>query len=100
MNKTLFITLFSIIGLIIIIVICTIVAINEDKKLELYNETITEITEAATKCVKEEVCNEGKITLKELYKSKYLTIQKNPKTNKYFSDASYVEYPEMSFYIK
>ncbi len=100
MNKTLVVSLMSFIGIIIIIVICTIVQINSDKQEEIYNKTIKTITQASIECVKEKKCKNKKITLKELYNNKYLEKQINPKTKKEFNKNSYILYPELSFYVK
>lgn len=100
MNKKLVAVLMSVIGLLVIIVICTIVQINADNKEAKYNKVVNDISKAATKCISDKMCSEGKITLKELYSKKYLEKEKNPKTGKYFGINSYINYPELSFYIK
>lgn len=100
MNKRLISILITFIGLIIIIVICTIVEIVDEKKNEKYDIVVNDITNASKECVKDKKCNEGKITLKELYDKKYLEKQTNPKTDKYFNKNSYIDYPDLSFYIK
>lgn len=93
--------LFTFVSLIIIIVICTIVGIESDKKEKTYENVVKEIIDAADKCTIDKKCVNDKILLKDLYDKNYIeTKVVNPKTKKLFNEKSYVLHSEGSFYIK
>ena len=48
------------------------------------------IIEAARNCVREDVCENNKITLKELYDNNYLIEEYNPLTKEIYDGSSYI----------
>ena len=83
----------TIIALIIIVVIPTIIKINNNHTEKLYYSVSLKFTESASKCVLDEKCNiNKKILISELYELKYLDKQVNPVTKEYFNEKSYIIY--------
>ncbi len=88
MNKIMFYSFVTI--SILIILIPTIININNihDEKLVLVTEK--RIIESAIKCQKEDLCTDEKITLKQLYEFNLLEKEADPITKMYYSEDSYV----------
>ena len=91
--------IITITGILLLIFIATFNELRERELQKKYNYTVKQIETATINCVKDKKCKEGKITLKQLQKNKYIGKVKNPKTHKYFNNKSYMEYPDMAFYI-
>ncbi|MFI3260248.1 MAG: hypothetical protein R3Y13_00820 [bacterium] len=63
-----------------------------EQNLQLVTEK--RITEAAIKCIKEEVCSGTMISLKMLYEKEYLTEESDPITKEIYDETSYVSFNE------
>ena len=76
------------------IIFSAIVIDTSFKVVEKHNEKLLlvdkkKIIESAKKCINEKKCNQGKITLKELYDLNYLDVLVNKVTKEYYNDKSY-----------
>ncbi len=78
--------------IVLLILIPTIIKINESHNESLMLVSEKKITEAAELCYKESVCTEESVTLKFLYQNNYLEKEANPVTKVYYDDASYVKH--------
>lgn len=94
------ITLYiTIVGLTIIVLVATIIRVNETSEEKLYNSRVEEIIKSARVCVKTKLCDKDTVTLKFLYEKDLLTKEVNPKTNKYFNEESYIKLDTYEFVI-
>lgn len=99
MNKNILIIALTIVGIIIIITLATLLKIKENRISSKYDFIIDNFIYFSKKCVEEEKCTDNVVTLKELYKNKYIEKEINPKTNEYFNDKSYIKILDYSFVI-
>ena len=81
----------SIIIIILIIAIPTTYKVIKNHNQNLYKVVEDKIVEKAKKCYYDKKCLEDKITLKELYKNKYLDKVSDPISKEYYNENSYVE---------
>lgn len=88
---------FTIILVLLIISIPTIYKVVKKHNDNLYYSTESKIIEAAKKCYYEEVCQNNKILLKDLYKLDYLELINDPITKEYYNENSYVQINENEF---
>ena len=91
MKSNRIIIISSIIVIILIITIPTIYKVIKNHNQNLYKVVEDKIIEKAKACYYDKKCNENKITLKELYKNKYLDKVSNPITKEYYNENSYIE---------
>ena len=90
MNNNKIVIYIALITVIFVIIIPSVILVNQRHKDKLYNSINLKITEAAKKCYLEDKCQDEKIFLKTLYDYNYLDKQVNPYTKTYFSENSYV----------
>ena len=88
MEKNKVIIYTTIIALIFVIGCPTIYKVIKNHNNKLYTITEKRIIEAAKKCWNEDKCTNDTITLKVLYKEKYLEKQADPVTKKYYNEES------------
>ena len=88
MEKNRIIIYTTIIALILVIGCPTIYKVVKNHNNKLYTISEKRIIEASKKCWNEDKCSNDTITLKELYKNKYLKKQADPITKKYYSESS------------
>lgn len=100
MNKRKIAILLTLSCIFILIMIGTIIELNNIEKEKQYNYVVKQIESATIKCVRDKKCEMGKITMKKLIDEKYIEEQINPKTNEKINEKSYMIYPELSFYIE
>ncbi len=98
MNKRKLALIISVAGIFVLVFVATVMELNRIQKEKEYNYALNTIETATIKCINDSKCEMGKITLKELKDKKYLEDIKNPNTNEFFSDESYMVYPDLSFY--
>ena len=70
----------------------TFINVKKDHEDKLLKVTELRIKNAAKQCYLEGTCKEEKITLAFLYEKKYLDVQINPVTKKYYNESSTVSY--------
>ncbi len=90
MNNNKIVIAIAVVTIVLVISIPSVLLVNKRHKDKLYNSTVLKITEAAKKCVNEEVCTSKKIFIKQLYDGNYLPKTVNPLTNEYISEDDYV----------
>ncbi len=90
MNNNKIMILIAAITMLLVIGIPTVVLVQKRHNEKLYNSMVLKINEAAKKCVDEEVCQDNKIFIKNLYDNNYLSKLVNPLTNEYISEDDYV----------
>ncbi len=98
MNKRKLAIIISVAGIFILIFAATVMELNKMQKEREYNYALKTIETATIKCINDNKCEMGKITIGELKELKYLEDVINPNTNKPFTDKSYMVYPDLSFY--
>ena len=89
MSKNFYLTLISLSILLAIIVIPSIIKVNNRHNEKLIRVVESKIKQKALDCFYEEDCSE-EITLKELYDKKYLEKMANPISKEYYNNKSYV----------
>ena len=89
MKKT--INIILILVILLLFVIPGIVYINKTHNRNLMLVLEKEVIEAKEKCVNEDKCSDGKITIKFLIDNNYLEKKYDPITKEAINEASYVE---------
>ncbi len=82
----------TITGVLLIIVLQTIILIDDENKEKKLNYIKVNITESTKKCINEKKCEEKNITVKELIEKEYLTGYFLEEIKEY-TKSSYIEYP-------
>lgn len=96
--KTVTLTIFIILGMIILPTIYKVVKDHNDK---LYLVSENEFYFQANRCFKSDICTDNKVTLKELYDNKYIEEELyNPVSKKYYSDESFVLIDKKEIHFK
>lgn len=91
--------IMTLIGVTIIIITSVIISIinyNEDKELKLLKKDIISITRA---CVKDNICTNDTITLKDLNEYNYLTDELKKRTENY-DESSFIIFSLKEVYLK
>jgi len=88
-KKVITLTVFIILGMIIVPTIYKVYKTHENRLLLVVKK---EFEYQATKCYREEKCPNNKVTLKELYDLGYLKERLvEPSTKKYYNEESYFD---------
>jgi len=77
--------------IIIMIGIPTFINVRNDHENKLIKASEQRILEAAYKCYLEKKCTTNYVTLQDLYDMKYLEVQTNPVTKKYYNSDSKIK---------
>ena len=81
----------TILSILLILGIPTIYKVVKNHHHNLYLVVEEKIINSAKKCYFDEICNENKIFLKDLYELNYLEKVNNPVTKEYYNELSYVK---------
>lgn len=90
--------ILTIVGVILIVVIQTIISLDDEAEEKEINYINVNVVKAAEKCIYDKVCEEGNINFSYLIEKEYLTGYFVEEISKYSLD-SYVEYPSYKVYL-
>lgn len=94
MNEKKVCLIITIIGVIVIILIQTLITIDEDKLKKEENYIKENIIERTKKCIQDKKCKEEDITLETLFNLKYIDTELEEKLSSY-SKKSIIKYPSL-----